>query len=164
MVLDQQWNRTSSKQCRMKLTSPMSSSCSEHLCECTSFLMSNLDPSICCNCSHRFDSHTPKTNCVNFHPVTLFGELAKAKTITLFVSAPHSTSVDLRGSFDSWRNSYPLTKGTDGKFFCFIDLAEGRHQFKFVLDGVNWTCSSEFPTMKDPCGNENNFVDVSFSE
>ncbi|KAL0236333.1 hypothetical protein GEMRC1_002915 [Eukaryota sp. GEM-RC1] len=126
--------------------------------------MSNIDPSICANCSHSNNSHSLKKHHVNFQPMTLFGEPAKAKTINLSVNAPKSSSVNLKGSFDSWRNSYPMIKDNDDKFSCSIELPEGRYQFKFVVDGVNWMCSNDFPTMKDSCGNENNFVDISFSD
>ncbi|KAL0218303.1 hypothetical protein RCL1_009151 [Eukaryota sp. TZLM3-RCL] len=133
---------------------------------CSSFSHSSLDPSLCVTCKQSIDAHNSLTFQHNFQPTTLFGEPARTKRIDLSFTSPHSQKVELRGSFDSWRNSYPMQReeGTD-RFITCISLPEGRHQFKFVVDGVNWQCSDDYPKMRDATGhNVNNYCDVSFSE
>lgn len=44
--------------------------------------------------------------------------------------------VFLVGTFTSWKDKIAMAK-SDGDFVAIVDLAEGEHQYKFVVDG-NW--------------------------
>ncbi|KAL0225760.1 hypothetical protein P9112_013084 [Eukaryota sp. TZLM1-RC] len=136
--------------------------CTNSLCGCSYFQRSNIDPSICSNCKHNDEMHRKAVHLINIQNTTLFGEPARTILKELDIEAPHAKSVDIKGSFDSWRNSYSLTRRKDNTFSCCISLPEGRHEFKFILDGINWSCSNKYPTLRDSQGNENNYVDVVF--
>ena len=49
------------------------------------------------------------------------------------------TSVVVAGDFNGWsRDATPLTRGGDGVWAATVNLTEGVHLYKFVVDGDKW--------------------------
>ncbi len=56
------------------------------------------------------------------------------------VRAPEAKEVFLAGTFNDWNpKSIPMKKAKGGDWTHTLDLAPGRHEFKFVIDG-QWCC------------------------
>ena len=57
-------------------------------------------------------------------------------TSVTFRYSGSATKVYVAGSFNNWSTTAnPMTKGSDGVFTTTITLAEGAHEYKFVVDG-----------------------------
>jgi len=67
--------------------------------------------------------------------------------------------VEVRGSWDEWKNSIPLEKDGKGVFRGTASIAPGSYTYKFIVDG-NWVCDKSKPTVQDG-DTENNFLKVS---
>ncbi|MCF7918836.1 MAG: glycogen-binding domain-containing protein [Candidatus Cloacimonetes bacterium] len=76
-------------------------------------------------------------------------------------SAPNAGSVSLAGSFNDWSTTAdPMQKQSDGSWMVIMDLPEGSHSYKFVIDG-NWMYDAENPlTIDDGYGGSNSLVEV----
>lgn len=67
------------------------------------------------------------------------------------IIAGNAKNVTLSGSWDGWRRKIPLVKSQDD-FTTIINLPEGRHEFKFNVDG-RWICDHNLPrTCADASG------------
>jgi len=64
----------------------------------------------------------------------------------------------ITGSFYDWTVKIPLNKKSE-KFYARIDLPKGRHEFKFIVNGV-WKSSLRYPTATNSFGDVNNCVEV----
>ncbi|MBC8042538.1 MAG: alpha amylase C-terminal domain-containing protein [Rhizobacter sp.] len=51
--------------------------------------------------------------------------------------APNNNAVSLKGDFSDWKD-IPMTRGDDGNFRTSVDLADGRHLYKFHLQSKSW--------------------------
>src|SRR5687768_5758668 len=76
----------------------------------------------------------------------LIASLASAQTAGEyaheFVFKPQGTPsrVNVAGSFNGWSmDATPMTKGEDGTWRAKVNLVEGIHHYKFVVDGNQWT-------------------------
>lgn len=50
--------------------------------------------------------------------------------------APDAANVALAGDFTSWElNPKPMKKGKDGQWAATLNLAPGRYEYKFIVDG-----------------------------
>jgi 1,4-alpha-glucan branching enzyme len=64
----------------------------------------------------------------------------KAKATAFSCHAPEARAIFLAGTFNDWNTgATPLTKDADGNWAVALELPPGRHEFKFVVDGV-WCC------------------------
>eukprot|EP00283_Hemiselmis_rufescens_P011400 CAMPEP_0173434900 /NCGR_PEP_ID=MMETSP1357-20121228/13731_1 /TAXON_ID=77926 /ORGANISM="Hemiselmis rufescens, Strain PCC563" /LENGTH=216 /DNA_ID=CAMNT_0014399815 /DNA_START=48 /DNA_END=698 /DNA_ORIENTATION=+ len=73
------------------------------------------------------------------------------------------TSVEVSGSWDNWLKVSPLEK--NGKVYeMVLQLPQGSHTYKFILNGSKWVCSDAVPQKTDPDGNKNNIVSISNSD
>jgi len=62
------------------------------------------------------------------------------RTTPFTCHAPNARAVFLAGTFNQWNTkAAPMKKGADGNWATAIELPPGRHEFKFVVDGV-WCC------------------------
>ena len=53
--------------------------------------------------------------------------------------APAVTSVHVAGSFNAWSpTARAMTQQTDGTWRTSVTLAEGTHQYKYVINGDTW--------------------------
>ena len=64
-------------------------------------------------------------------------------TATVFTSQPvDAERVFLAGTFNDWNpEATPMTRTKDGTWQVALDLAPGRYEYKFVVDG-NWCCEA----------------------
>lgn len=60
------------------------------------------------------------------------------------------------GSWDGWKRKIPLVKSQED-FSTIMNLPEGKHEFKFYVDG-QWICDNNLPKTDNPLGSENNVV------
>jgi 5'-AMP-activated protein kinase regulatory beta subunit len=89
-------------------------------------------------------------------------EIDKKKLPTVFKWEGGGKNVCIAGSFDGWKTKIPMVK-SHGDFYTIIDLNEGTHQYKFLVDG-QWVCDpNEKKTVNDQ-GVENNEVNVKSSD
>lgn len=68
----------------------------------------------------------------------------------------------LIGSFTSWKEKINMVK-SDGDYCVIVDLPEGEHQYKFVVDG-RWEHDPNQPTVDDSFSGKNNIVTVKKSD
>lgn len=52
-----------------------------------------------------------------------------------------------------------MQKTGGNEFTLLKTLERGVHQYKFIVDG-NWRFAADQPTMRDNCGNINNYIDT----
>mmetsp|Transcript_26790 Transcript_26790/g.52263 ORF Transcript_26790/g.52263 Transcript_26790/m.52263 type:complete len:214 (-) Transcript_26790:488-1129(-) len=72
-------------------------------------------------------------------------------------------SVEVSGSWDNWAKVVPLE--IKGKVYeRVLQLPQGAHTYKFILNGSNWVCSDAVPQKADPDGNKNNIVSITNSD
>ncbi len=66
-----------------------------------------------------------------------------------FKPGPDAQSVTLAGTFNGWNSTTTRLRGPrgDGYWMTSVDLAPGRHEYKFVVDGGAW-----FPDPENPDG------------
>ena len=74
---------------------------------------------------------------------------------------PNAQSVFIAGSLNGWNTtSDPLQKDENGIWKIVIDLPEGSHTYKFIVDG-NWLFDQENPEVEDDgYGGSNSVVEV----
>ena len=81
-----------------------------------------------------------------------------APPIALTLDAPEAKNVSVSGSFDPWwQKRHPLKKGRDGLWQVVLDLAPGRYEFLFLVDG-RWRHDPRLPTVEDGLGGHNNVL------
>eukprot|EP00301_Raphidiophrys_heterophryoidea_P018859 c3856_g1_i1.p1 GENE.c3856_g1_i1~~c3856_g1_i1.p1 ORF type:complete len:457 (-),score=111.64 c3856_g1_i1:363-1733(-) len=67
--------------------------------------------------------------------------------------------VNVTGEFNNWARVVHMNKETDGDFHAVIDMREGKHMVKYIVDGV-WRLAPNQPTIDDGSGNINNVIVV----
>lgn len=67
-------------------------------------------------------------------------------------------TVAVAGSWDGWKRRIPMVKSKED-FTTIINLPEGRHEFKFLVD-TSWTCDTSLPKHINLTGVENNVIEV----
>lgn len=70
--------------------------------------------------------------------------------------------VQLIGSFTNWKDKIQMIK-SDGDYVAIVDLPEGEHQYKFVIDN-KWEYDPTQPTTDDTFNGKNNLVVVKKSD
>lgn len=70
--------------------------------------------------------------------------------------------VYLIGSFTNWKEKISTAK-SDGDYMAIVDLPEGEHQYKFVVDG-KWEHDPTQPSIDDSFNGKNNVVTVKKSD
>ena len=72
-------------------------------------------------------------------PAKVVAKKSVIKDVVFSIAAPLATSVTVAGSFNGWNaTKSKLKKGKDGLWSITLPLASGRHEYKFVCDGLNW--------------------------
>ena len=62
---------------------------------------------------------------------------ARKKSATFTLNAPQATRVFVAGCFNGWDPTCnPLQKNKAGLWKCTVDLEQGRHEYRFVVDDV----------------------------
>jgi 1,4-alpha-glucan branching enzyme len=75
---------------------------------------------------------------------------------TFRITAPGAMSVMLVGDFTQWQEQgIPMKKGKDGIWGASVELAPGKHNYRFIIDG-EWSddpeCTLRVP---NPFGTQN---------
>ena len=86
----------------------------------------------------------------------------KAKKIEFQVKADPTSKVFVCGSFNNWNpKQYPMKDNPNsGVFKTTIPLSEGRHEYKFVINGV-WCPDPNCPeSVENACGTVNSVITV----
>ncbi|XP_033115845.1 5'-AMP-activated protein kinase subunit beta-2-like [Anneissia japonica] len=71
-------------------------------------------------------------------------------------------NVFLSGSFNQWKSKIPMSKST-GDFVAIVELPEGKHEYKFHVDG-QWVHDPNQPTVNSNGGTLNNLINVMKSD
>lgn len=94
--------------------------------------------------------------------ITSQSDLGPKKLPTVFKWDGGGKQVCLSGSFDNWKSKIPLVR-SHGDFYTIVDLPEGTHEYKFLVDG-NWTLQKGEPVVDSDVGSKNNQVTVRTSD
>ncbi len=63
----------------------------------------------------------------------------RAKSVSFRLDAPDASAVAVAGDFNGWDpNACPLWYGEGGVWERKVSLSPGVHQYKFVVDGMEW--------------------------
>jgi 1,4-alpha-glucan branching enzyme len=73
--------------------------------------------------------------------------------------APDAKSVELMSEHNGWK-SVPMTKDDDGVWTVKVDLPEGRHAYKFLVNGTDWVMDPDNDEKKTVDGVENSAVEI----
>ncbi|CAH1262991.1 PRKAB2 [Branchiostoma lanceolatum] len=90
------------------------------------------------------------------------GTSAKNTVPTMFRWRANAKTVAMAGSFNEWSSKIPLNK-SHNDFVTFIDLPQGRHEYKFYVDG-QWVHNPDLPSVDNQLGTLNNVVEVKKSD
>lgn len=84
------------------------------------------------------------------------------RTVTFRFWHPRSASVALVGDFNSWDiSAHPMSYDAEGDVWTLtLELEPGRYEYKFFVDGRTWWNDPDAPSMPNPWGSENSYVDV----
>lgn len=85
-------------------------------------------------------------------------DVGDKKLPTVFKWDGGGKQVYISGSFDNWKAKIPLVR-SHGDFYTIIDLSEGEHQYKFLVDG-QWQCDNKEPMVDNTFGTKNNKIRV----
>lgn len=55
--------------------------------------------------------------------------------VNFLCAAPNAMRVELVGDFNEWHPS-PMAKSVDGWWLVRVELRRGRHQYRFLVDGM----------------------------
>jgi len=81
---------------------------------------------------------------------TMKAPAPKAKPVPLEYFAPEANTVAVAGDFNQWNiQSHMLKKSKAGWWKTSVKLAPGRYQYRFVVDGEQWSEDPENP-VKQP--------------
>jgi 1,4-alpha-glucan branching enzyme len=95
-------------------------------------------------------------------------EPAQSRSTHFACHAPEARAVFISGTFNDWKaDASPMIKDSKGDWSVALDLPPGRHEFKFVVDGV-WYCEpgreegvrGEEDRVPNPFGTLNRVIEV----
>jgi len=89
----------------------------------------------------------------------------KKKTIPVvfrYPASPKDKEALLVGSFTNWKETISMVK-SDNDFVTILELPEGRHEYKFFIDG-RWEYDINEPSVEDGHNGRNNVVTVKKSD
>jgi 5'-AMP-activated protein kinase regulatory beta subunit len=107
-------------------------------------------------------SHTrPRSNTVNIVPRQQSAEDKLLPTVFKWSGGGHEVLIS--GSFTDWK-PIPMAKSKagasgEGDFIIILELQEGEHQYKYLVDG-EWKHNANEPTVDNNMGTKNNIIDV----
>lgn len=97
------------------------------------------------------------------NPVSIREEPVNKKIPVVFkYLVKTAREVSLIGTFTNWEDQVPMVK-SDGDYVTIVDLPEGEHQYKFVVDG-RWEHDPNQPCVNDNFNGKNNIVTVKKSD
>lgn len=63
------------------------------------------------------------------------GRRDSQKRVQFAFDAPEANDVAVTGSFCDWKTLYPLKQQKNGAWKRTLEIAPGRHEYRFVVDG-----------------------------
>lgn len=90
------------------------------------------------------------------------------REVTFRCHDPGAEKVFLAGTFNSWDpTAMAMERDAAGSWHAIVRLTPGRHEYKFVIDGV-WCCDSDCEgphpgyegQVANDCGTMNRFIEV----
>ena len=73
---------------------------------------------------------------------------------------PAAFSVSLAGNFNNWDvNAHPMVKDEEGTWRVVVQLSPGDYEYKFVVNGGNWTVDPDNPRVAGDYGNSGITID-----
>lgn len=85
---------------------------------------------------------------------------AQAQSVGMSLHAPAAKTVFVSGSFDTyWQKRYPLQRDARGRWTGVLDLAPGRYEYQFLVDG-HWQYDPSQSSVEDSFGTRNNVLIV----
>nr|CDS32620.1 AMPK beta subunit [Hymenolepis microstoma] len=81
---------------------------------------------------------------------------------TVFKWEGGGKEVYISGTFNGWKSKIPMVKSKQN-FYTIIDLPEGEHQYKFIVDG-HWKLNKNQPITTSATGVQNNSITVNMSD
>lgn len=83
---------------------------------------------------------------------------AQARPVAVTFYAPDASSVSVSGSFDPfWSKLYPMKKDARGRWSIVLDVAPGRYEIQFLVDG-QWHHHPGMAVIGDAFGGLNNVL------
>ncbi len=84
--------------------------------------------------------------------------VALAQPVAVVFDAPDANSVSVSGSFDPfWGKLHPMKKDARGRWSVVLDVAPGRYEILFLVDG-QWRHHPGMPVVGDAFGGLNNVL------
>jgi len=72
------------------------------------------------------------------------------------ISGSGAKEAYVSGTFSNWEK-IPMLVRTEEDFMTVLELPEGEHQFRYLVDG-NWTTDSDLPSVDNGLGSRNNVI------
>jgi len=79
-----------------------------------------------------------------------------------YPASPKDKEALLIGSFTNWKETIQMVK-SDNDFVTIVELPEGKHQYKFIIDG-RWEYDLTEPSLDDGHNSRNNIITVKKSD
>lgn len=94
--------------------------------------------------------------------LVVYPNCAMTRKVTFRFRRPGSVSVALAGDFNDWDvSAHPMSYDAEGDVWtCTVQLEPGRYEYKFFVDGRTWWNDPNAPSVLNPWGSENSYVDV----
>ncbi len=83
------------------------------------------------------------------------------KRVRFVLEAPQAKKVLLAGDFTDWeKNARPMRRsGADGTFTATVELPEGTHEYKYIIDG-KWLEDPASESVPNSFGTRNSIINV----
>ena len=72
------------------------------------------------------------------------------------ISGSGAKEAYVSGTFSNWEK-IPMLARTEEDFMTVLELPEGEHQFRYLVDGT-WTTDSDLPSVDNRLGSRNNVI------
>lgn len=70
-------------------------------------------------------------------------------------------AVAVAGDFNGWSvSAHPMKRGRNNVWTLEVELPPGHHEYKFIVNGIEWWNDPEVPKVPNVWGTENSYVDV----
>lgn len=91
--------------------------------------------------------------------VLLVSSTVAGESARFVLQASGAKEVFVYGSFDRWSKGHKLEKKAFGQWTLDMELARGRYEYKFLVDG-EWRINNDAPSIDDGFGSVNNLLSI----
>lgn len=91
-------------------------------------------------------------------PSIQFTETNEYPVVFKWKGGSQTKAVYVSGSWDGWKRKIPLVKSTSD-FSTIIDLPQGKHEYKYLVDG-KWMVDESVPKTENKLGSQNNVIAI----